>query len=66
MQKILTFFFPTYKLSEYSDNFSITSGSLQNYYIDEVNDSAKEIDDNDSMINNNNKKQLNLLSIRKK
>ena len=42
-----------YNLLEYSDNFSMTSGSLWNYYRDEVNDSANEIDDNDNMINNN-------------
>ena len=42
-----------YNLLEYSDNFSMTLGSLWNYYRDEVNDSANEIDDNDNMINNN-------------
>ena len=30
----------------------MTSGSLSNYYRDEVNESANEIDDNDNMINN--------------
>ena len=30
----------------------MTSGSLCNYYRDEVNESATEIDDNDNMINN--------------
>ena len=29
------------------------SGSLRNYYRDEVNDSANETDDNDNKINNN-------------
>ena len=29
-----------YNLSEYNDNYSITSGSLWNYYRDEVNDDA--------------------------
>ena len=64
--KDLYIFLLMYNLLEYSDNFSIISATLCNYYIDEVNHSANEIDDNDSMINNNNKKQLNLLSIRKK
>ena len=33
---------PMYKFLECSDNFSITSGSLQNYQRDEVNDDANE------------------------
>ena len=44
---------PMYNLLEYSDNFSMTSESLWNYYRDEVNDSANDIDDNDQIINNN-------------
>ena len=44
---------PMYNLLEYSGNFSMTSESLWNYYRDEVNDSANEIDDNDQIINNN-------------
>ena len=44
---------PMYNLLEYSDNFSMTSGSLWNYYRDEVNYSTNEIDDNDYKINNN-------------
>ena len=43
---------PMYNLLEYSDNFSMTSGSLWNCYRDEVNNSANETDDNDNMINN--------------
>ena len=43
---------PMYIFLEYSNNFSMTSGSLWNYYRDELNDSANEIDDNDNMINN--------------
>ena len=35
-------------LFEYSSNSSMTSGNLCNYYRDEVNDSANEIDDNES------------------
>ena len=42
---------PMYNLLEYSDNYSITSGSLQNYYRDEVNDDTNENDD-DYRINN--------------
>ena len=40
-------------LLEYSGNYSVTCRSLQNYYRDEVNDSANEIDDNGNIINNN-------------
>ena len=42
-----------YNLLEYSDNYSMTSGSLWNYYRDEANDSANEINDNRNMISNN-------------
>ena len=42
-----------YNLLEYSNNYSMTFGSLWNYYRDEVNDPANEIDDNDNKINNN-------------
>ena len=31
-----------YNLLEYSDNYSMTSGSLQNHYRDEVNDDQDE------------------------
>ena len=31
-----------YNLLEYTEDYSITSGSLWNYYRDEVNDSIKE------------------------
>ena len=33
---------PMYNLLEYSDNYSMTSGSLWNYYRDEINDDANE------------------------
>ena len=36
---------PMYNLLEYSDNYYMTSGSLCNYYRDEVNDSANENND---------------------
>ena len=44
---------PKYNLLEYCDIYSMTSGSLWNYYRDKVNDSANETDNNDNMINNN-------------
>ena len=36
---------PMYNLSEYSDNYSMASGSLWSYYRDEVNDDANEKND---------------------
>ena len=39
----LDFIMPIYNLFEYSDNCSMTSGSLWNYYRDEINDDANEI-----------------------
>ena len=33
---------PMYNLLEYSDNYAMTSGSLWNYYRDEINDDANE------------------------
>ena len=44
---------PMYNLLEYSDNYSMTSGSLCNYYRDEINDSAIEINNDGNKINNN-------------
>ena len=41
-----------YNLLEYNDNYSMTSGSLWNYYRNEVNDDANEIVAN-YRINNN-------------
>ena len=41
-----------YNLLEYSDNYSMTSGYLCNYYSDEVNGSADE-NENNFRINNN-------------
>ena len=43
---------PMYNLLEYSENYSMTSGSLWNYYRAEVNDAANEIIAN-HRINNN-------------
>ena len=43
-----------YYLLEYSDNFSMTSGSLWKYYRDELNDDTNENNDaNNHRINNN-------------
>ena len=36
---------PMYNLLEYSDNYSMTSGSLWTYYRDGVNDDANENND---------------------
>ena len=44
-----------YNLLEYSDNYSMTSGSLWNYYRDDINDDENEIDDNAEKIYNNKK-----------
>ena len=49
---------PMYNLLEYSNTFSMTSGSLWNYYKDEVNDSANETDNKDNMINNKTSKSF--------
>ena len=34
---------PMYDLLEHSDNYSMTSGSLLNYYGDEVNDDENKV-----------------------
>ena len=39
-------------LLEYSDNFSMTSGSLWNYCRDVVNDDTNEYNDDDCRLNN--------------
>ena len=44
-----------YNLLKYSDIYSITSGSLFNYYCDEVNNDANEIDASDNKIKNKKK-----------
>ena len=46
---------PMYNLLEYSDNYSMTSGSLGNYYKNEVNDVAIENNDAGNYRVNNNK-----------
>ena len=44
-----------YNLLKYSDNYSMTWGSLCNYCRDEVIDSANEMDDNNNKINSEEK-----------
>ena len=44
---------PMYNLLGYSDNYSMTSGSLWNYYGDEVNDNADENNAGNYRINKN-------------
>ena len=51
----LDIFMPIYNLLEYSDNYSMTLGSLWNYYIDEENDVANENNDAGNYRINNNK-----------
>ena len=48
----LDFVMPMYNLLEYSDNYSMTSGSLWNYYRDGINDDENEIENNGNKINN--------------
>ena len=43
---------PMYNLLEYSDNYSMTSGSLWNYYRDEVNEDANKINADNYKIDN--------------
>ena len=54
MQTILIVM-PTYNVLDYSDNYSMTSGRLWNYYRDEINNDENENDDNGYKI----KKHLN-------
>ena len=44
---------PTFNPLEYSDNYSMTSKRLWNYYRDKVNDDANENNTVDNRINNN-------------
>ena len=54
-----------YNLLEYSDNYFMTSGSLWNYYRDEVNGAVNEIVDN-RRINNSREQQVDILNIKQK
>ena len=51
----LDIFMLMYNLLEYSDHYSMTLGSLWNYYRDEANKPANEINDADDFRINNNK-----------
>ena len=42
---------PMYNLLDYSDNYSMTSGSLWSCYRDEINDDENQNDDNGNKIN---------------
>ena len=42
---------PMLNLLEYSENYSVTSGSMWNYYRDEVNHDATESDNTNNRIN---------------
>ena len=42
-----------YNLLEYGGSYSMTTGSLRNYYRDEINDDENENYDNGNKINNN-------------
>ena len=44
---------PMYNLLEYSKNYSVTSGSLRNYYRDEINYSTIDNNNDNNRINNN-------------
>ena len=44
---------PIYNLLEYCDNYSMTSGSLWNFYSDEVNNDVNENNNANYKINNN-------------
>ena len=55
----LDFTIPMYNLLEYSDNCYAISGSLWNYYRDEVNDSANENNDGNNFRINTNKTTRN-------
>ena len=57
---------PMYNLLEYSHNYSMSSGSLWNYYRDEINDNENKNDANEDMVNNNKTRQVNLSSVRQK
>ena len=51
-------------LMEYSDNYSMTAGSLWNYYRDYINDDANENNAAPIKINNSKTITNNLLNIR--
>ena len=54
---------PMNNLLKFSDNYSVTPESLQNYYRDEVDEGENENDNANKRIYNR-KQQVNLLNIR--
>ena len=44
---------PMHNLLEYSQNYSMTSGTLWNYYRDEINDNKNDTNRFRNMLNNN-------------
>ena len=54
---------PMNNLLKFSDNYSVTPESLQNYYRDEVDEGKNENDNANKRIYNR-KQQVNLLNIR--
>ena len=44
---------PMYNLLEHSDNCSVTSGCLCNYFRDEIKNDENENDNNNNRLNNN-------------
>ena len=57
---------PMYNLLEYSDNYSTISGSLWNYYTDEVSYDESENDAHVNMVNDNKITTSKSWSIRQK
>ena len=55
-----------YNLLEYSDNYSMTSGSLWNFYRDEINDDENENNNVNNRISNNKTIKSKSLNIRQK
>ena len=55
---------PMYNLLEYSNNCSMTSGSLWNFYRDKITDDANEDNATNNRINNNKTMKVNLLNMR--
>ena len=55
-----------YKQLEYSENCSVTSKSLWNYYRDEAKDSTNKIDNIDDTMNNNKTRATKYFKYKKK
>ena len=55
---------PMYNLLEYSNNYSMTSGSLWNFYRDKIINDVNEDNATNNRINNNKTMKVNLLNMR--